>query len=410
MLVCPYCYSQFDKKDILYRCENPDDTACPKENDAPLASYFQQATFDAKRVFPAKKTFGWGGRKIAQKVNCTRCKRASTKKICPSCHNELPSSFHTTSSHIISIVGARNSGKSTYITVLIDELQRNGYKLDLAVLPQDVGENPNEVTSKRYQNRYKKILMEDYEELPQTPESEKDLYPLIYKVSTGQNRFLKNSSLYLALYDTAGESLKDRSKLEKLAKYVRSSSGVIFLLDTFEIRYVHDQLRKKLPGGLNRKHIGAYGEVIHQIIQDIQRNDRLLTRSLKDRFFNKDKKVAIPSAVVFNKLDVIIENDLLSRTTERLLSEDSHFLKSRKLDPEKVEEVSSAIFETLCDWKEEGFGRNLQKQFANHKYFAVSSLGPRFHGLPADEREIIPCRVLDPLVWILDQIGFALPK
>ena len=63
----------------------------------------------------------------------------------------------------------------------------------------------------------------------------------------------------------------------------------------------------------------------------------------------------------------------------------------------------------LSYWGEDQFISDVEKHFTNHCYFGVSALGstPK-SGILGEE--IKPHRVLDPLLWILDNIGFALPK
>ncbi|MBK8565935.1 MAG: hypothetical protein IPN76_21990 [Saprospiraceae bacterium] len=200
---CPFCYKKFSRDDIEFRCESFTSTAC-KEEDALLATYFGQPRMLANHVIPNRawseflnkkewwKVFSKTSRVfvVPDEVLCDRCKAPSRKKVCPHCHNELPTYFHKADSHIISVIGARGSGKTHYITVLINELLKKGYKLDISTIPQDVGEDRTQVTSRRYQEYYRRPLLEHGDELTKTSIA-KDLSPWSIKLPVDKRASIK---------------------------------------------------------------------------------------------------------------------------------------------------------------------------------------------------------------------------
>jgi len=46
------------------------------------------------------------------------------------------------------------------------------------------------------------------------------------------------------------------------------------------------------------------------------------------------------------------------------------------------------------------------KQFKQHSFFGVSSLGGNPNGTKIDSKGIRPRRVLDPLLWLLSEYGY----
>ncbi len=44
------------------------------------------------------------------------------QRLCGSCHSQLPAQFGDARTHLIALVGAKESGKSVYMTVLLHEL------------------------------------------------------------------------------------------------------------------------------------------------------------------------------------------------------------------------------------------------------------------------------------------------
>ncbi|MCB0567600.1 MAG: hypothetical protein KDD01_24800 [Phaeodactylibacter sp.] len=333
---------------------------------------------------------------VPEEVRCDLCSAPSRKRICPRCHNELPTFFHKADSHIISIIGARGSGKTHYITVLINELMKKGYLLDIATIPQDVGEDRRQVTSKRYSDYYKKPLYEGGKELPQTTQ-DKDLYPLIYQITSGQKGLGKTKALYLVFYDTAGENFRDAEELRKLASYLLNSSGIIFLLDTFQVPAIK---RKLKTNGIDIPDIGIdFQGVFQQLYSLLERRGMM----------QLNKRSKTPIALTFSKIDEVIRHNLMDDDiADFSIRRNSAYLDNGVYEPSELMEVNDDMRSLLSQWEEESFIADVEKRFSNTAYFGISALG----ATPVNGRieEVQPLRVLDPLVWILDKIGFALRK
>lgn len=395
-LICPFCYSSFTEKDILFRCESLNEQRCAKENDEKLAHYFGLSNFNAAHVIPAKEATLWEslfGKKVPDSMKCNSCSFISHKRICPECHNELPPFFHQAESHIISIVGARNSGKTHYITVLINELLEKGYLLDISTTPQDVGENKNQVTSKRYRNVYQTPLIDQGKELPQTQGNQKDHYPLIYKIVSGQQKWGKNKTLYLTFYDTAGENFNDAFELKRLANYISNSSGIVFLLDVLQIGEVKKELLEK---NIRVPKIGArFNDIFYQVVGLLEKNNKIKGAAGQSK---------IPLAITFSKFDELLKHGMYYRS-----SDDQYWL-TQKYSESEIDDISENIKTLLEGWGENSFVHNVSTRFSNTKYFGVSALGESpIHG-KLEDGNVHPYRVMDPLLWILDQLDFSLPK
>ncbi|MCB0629925.1 MAG: hypothetical protein R2824_02405 [Saprospiraceae bacterium] len=406
---CPYCYEKFSRDEFEFRCESFTSTAC-QEEDPKLARYFGVPHYLANRVIPNKswrdvmtkkslwKAFGKMSRMLVvpDEVKCDRCGGPSRKKICPRCHNELPTYFHKAESHIISVIGARGSGKTHYITVLIHELLKRGYKLDISTIPQDVGEDRSKVTSKRYSEEYKRPLLDRGEELTKTTIA-KDLNPLIYQITSSQKGFGKTKALYLVFYDTAGENFHDDQELKKLANYVANSSGIIFLLDTFQIPHIKNSLRSA-GNAITESGIDFQG-VFQQVYNLLEKQGLVKLKA----------RSPVPIALTFSKIDEVIRNNLLDDDIEDFsIRKNSKYLEEGFYDQAELEEVSHDMRSLLTLWEEEGFIAGVESKFSQTAYFGVSALGATPKGGKIED--VRPLRVLDPLVWILDKIGFALPK
>ncbi|MEL6867375.1 MAG: hypothetical protein AAFP19_23315, partial [Bacteroidota bacterium] len=369
--------------------------------------YFGRSTFMAKRIIKqAPPSFGRRlmSRLMKQgntKVNCDQCHKPSNKRLCPRCHNQLPTFFHQEQSHIISIIGARNSGKTHYITVLINELLRRGHLLKISTIPQDVGEDRREVTSIRYKRDYKGPLLDQQQELVQTQAS-KDLYPLIYEIaSSGEQSFGKKRVLYLAFYDTAGENFRDDEEIRKMANYVSNSSGVIFLLDTFQIPIVKKHLKGK---GLQIPDLSTdYHDVLYKVLNRFGREGHITQAGRKNK---------IPTAITLSKFDEVLRHNLLSdHLGKSSINNNSSYLQRRKYNEQEIADFSAVIKYNLEEqWHESGFVSDISTRFSNCHFFGVSALGHTPVKGKLVDGQYVPFRVMDPLLWILDQLNFVLPK
>src|SRR4051812_42726689 len=96
-LTCPYCFEKFSVAEIAFRCLNPNPTLCAPEHDPKLAKY-QRLTAGPKlnRVFTAGG-MRWNRIRLGLTGNFGKLPHCDcgepSKKVCPSCHNDLPHGF-----------------------------------------------------------------------------------------------------------------------------------------------------------------------------------------------------------------------------------------------------------------------------------------------------------------------------
>ena len=223
------------------------------------------------------------------------CGEKSFKVICPHCHNRIPKEMVKKKGYIISIIGARSSGKTNYITTLITELIRYGHCLgNIGTTPSNVANEPENKTEERFKNHFFKFLYENSKCPPQTDINDpNNRIPLIYElVQDGK------TPIYLVFYDTAGENFADIRNIAANVKFLNHSDAVIFLLDTFAVPYVHNKL--KGPLGLGDIEL-RYDKIISNLISHFEEGDS----KVKNAHYKK------PMALVFSKIDAILKNDEL---------------------------------------------------------------------------------------------------
>ena len=110
-LVCPYCVRPIDPAALRYRCPVQGDNPCLEE-------------------------FAGDGRTAG--AECPNGHGLTYLAMCPhtKCRNKLPARYLEAPRRFIGLVGLTNSGKTTYLAVLVRELKRHaGEGLDITLIP-----------------------------------------------------------------------------------------------------------------------------------------------------------------------------------------------------------------------------------------------------------------------------------
>lgn len=390
-IVCPYCFNGFKRSDVMFRCTNEN---CRLETDQNMKAFWGQ---DRKMLPAFANRLGTFARlldSMPDSAVCPLCAHTSYTVICPHCHNIIPKEMVEHKGHIISIIGARGSGKTNYITVLIDQLCRNGHNLgNLGVLASAVADDHRDCTQVRYQTDFYDVLFNKGMLPAQTRINDtKSRIPLIYTISQKGVR----KPLYLVFYDTAGENFNDPKFIAKNARFLDESDAVIFVLDTLGIETVYKTLGLPKPEA-------RYDYILNNVMAYFNK----VSKSQREAHFKK------PLALAFSKIDVVLQNrdkfESMGTDFSGLRFEhNSPYLSGEGVLMSDIDAVSYGLLSALKSWGENNFCDNIANNYKNFKLFGFSALG----GAPdaGHVRSIRPYRVLDPLVWILDQFGYPLLK
>ena len=104
---CPYCYEAHDLKTCGLKCSYN----VPGKKDVRCYTDVEK---DERGFIPNK-----------YKKPCMRCKEAKKTFYCPKANKEIPAEFLETTTKVnIALVGAKTVGKSNYIGVLVNEIQK----------------------------------------------------------------------------------------------------------------------------------------------------------------------------------------------------------------------------------------------------------------------------------------------
>ncbi|MFC4591167.1 TRAFAC clade GTPase domain-containing protein [Sphaerisporangium corydalis] len=381
-ITCPFCFARLEGNRIAFRCAGRPGRGggCEAELDETLADYLgSRAAAALPPVFSVRRP--------GRRADCPHCGRSTGWRACPECHNRLPAEYCANPGRIVALVGAKGSGKSTYIAVLLHELtNRVGAELDSSLVACD------DRTIARYKQDFARPLYGEQRLLATTrPAATEPRDPLVYLLTRtvpGRLR-TKTMSLTLVLFDTAGEDLRSRESTETHLRYLNAADAIIFLVDPLELPGAKASL-----SGLAQARGGANaGDPDSDPINVISR----VTELLRDRAGSGRLKV--PVAVALSKIDALQEGMDTQSALHRART------PSGTLDLDDREAVHEQVRALLDDWQAGMVDRYLRQHFTDFALFGLSALG----GVPGRDAVgpggIRPYRVEDPLLWLLHRFG-----
>ena len=378
--ICPFCFNKQKIHEVDFACQ---DEKCTDE-DRVYIEYWDVAARNRPTVTtgPAPGRLSFIKPKMAAKTNCRTCSKETRTRLCRTCHSVLPHTISDYEDIIIAVIGAKSSGKSHYIGILINEINKaigNAY--------HSILQSENDETIERYKNAFRNPLYKDKVLLDVTPSAQTDpsvRKPLLYTMKFNIDSKIK--VVTLSLFDTAGEDLKAQADMEKHTKYLIHSAGIICLVDPLQIDRVREEVADKDPG------------MSLPIADPNAEPSDLITRTTKliRQGLNLKEEVIIktPIAVSFSKVDAI--KSLLDVTSS--LQNESRHTETNMFNIADFEAVNSEMRSLVQAWTEGNLTNLLQLNYQNHAYFGLSALG---HAPKGKLETIEPYRVEDPFLWLL---------
>jgi hypothetical protein len=363
---CPYCYGEHSVKECGLTC-----------------SYNIMGNVDKKCKFKVEKyddQYGTGWIPLANKKKCIDCKEAAKQLFCDELKKEIPIEFLSMKSLPIALLGAKASGKSNYIGVLINEIKKKMASPFNCSLSMACNKESKEAYDDLYYGPLYKsgIVVKGTDAGIEVP-------PLIFplRFMNAKNKIVNMAAL--TFYDTAGENLDDKNQMHKFNRYITNANGIILLLDPLQVPNIRDKLTANGFNGLPDQNTEIY-DVLSMIIDVI--------RSVK----NITDQIKIPLALVFTKIDVLERYDVLPENC--CLREESEHIKRGAFVNQDFENTNIQMKDLIENWLDDDLITYIN-QFKHHSFFGVSSLGGNPTGTKIDSGGIRPRRVLDPLLWLL---------
>ena len=356
---CPYCYGVHDLKTSILKC-----------------SYNVPGKADKCHTNVQKDKTG-AVLSVADKKRCLNCKAARKAVYCNVVNKEIPSDFLNGENFSVALLGAKASGKSNYIGVLINEIKKKMTSAFNCTLSLASSEESREY----YNDHYYEPLFKNGRVVDAT--SQDEIPPLIFplRFMDKKNRMTKVAAL--SFYDTAGENLDSPDQMVVNNRYIPNAHGIILLLDPLQVPSIRERLKDKIP--LPAQNTDVI-EILSRIVETI-RNVKNIRGTIKT-----------PLALAFTKIDALEEFDILR--DDSCLKEESEHLKRGMFVKTDFESVNIEMQDVLENWMD-GELEQLMKNFENYAFFGLTSLGGVPNGNKLSTDKISPRRVLDPLLWLL---------
>jgi ABC-type dipeptide/oligopeptide/nickel transport system ATPase component len=384
--VCPFCFHRINPERLWYQCLGRGNTECKKQVD----DVREKLTKSTRETYP---TFA-PPEGVSGPAKCPTCGGKTNLRACPECHTALPSDFADSKSPMIGLVGSKGSGKTVLMTVLVKQMRDAiGKRYDADIrLATDNPDGHQGISD--YQANRETPLFRSGNLPPPTSAlgagARQHAAPVLLRWRQETSRMGRTSikSTMLSFVDSAGEDLNDVSTALTL-QYLAVCEGLIVVLDPFALPGARARLN--LPDAAIKVNDDAPLDVVANITEMLRVEHNI----------RKSRKIAIPVAVVFTKIDAFFatmdrRNPLMS-TARPVAAYDN-------TDGQAVHEHMLA---QLHKWHAQDIDTHMRLYYGDFRYFGVSSLGaePDYENFAVAAGGVRPHRVEDPVLWLLSKSG-----
>ena len=383
---CPYCYHRIDMNALAFRCTghgNGTKPPCTKGPDEARARAL--ALNMSEHVLPsflptAEKPVAKG------KATCPKCGDVTGVRVCPVCHTPLPSGLGDAASQLIGMVGAPSTGKTVFMTVLLHQLL-NGIARRYGASVEIVGDTPDGQSSAaaKWAAEYERPLFVKRQMFEATRQGRNGRQPPFVVQWRQPRRILgidRTRTMALSFYDQSGEDISRQESINA-HHYLTAASGLMLLLDPLQLPLVHDVIT--VPERMAVQDAESPLNVLTRVTEMLRTTNGVPIR----------KKVTIPVAVVFTKVDALFP----------VLGEHHPIRQAPAAGAGYDEAAGRAVHEhvraLLHEWGAENVDTHLRLNYSTFRYFAVSALGAPPVGRDLAPGDIRPLRVDEPLLWLM---------
>lgn len=249
-IVCPFCMARFAANNVVfrhnerdlraagrpveeYRCADPYRKAYFARHGLPAGGAQDNRVVDPGYLPEECKTYSEG---LLIRLRCAEGYQME-ERLCPFCHSRLYASAGRLPMQQMAIIGATNSGKTTFEAAMIHQMTRSGMgcinnTLDETGRLDNVVQENVQLLLKRSGQRLGKLNQPDAGEWGAT---ENYHGPYIFSVAPGGGA----AAFSLAFYDLPGEHFRNNINLIKLrAPYIASAKTCLCLIDLNNIASV----------------------------------------------------------------------------------------------------------------------------------------------------------------------------
>ena len=389
---CPFCFRRIDTSRLAYQCSGRGNIPCKKEEDPDRV----RLTGSHQESFPTFIAMtGPGMVKPGMAKHCPVCGGEARRRACPKCHTVLPIDFAGSKSPMVGLVGAKGSGKTVLMTVLVRQLREvigRRFEADIRIAT----DNPNGQQGLTAYQESREVPLYNGRSLPPGTERQgsaarQRTTPVVLRwrqESTGLvgNRALR--STVLSFVDTAGEDLNDQETTFTL-EYISVCDALIVTIDPFALPGARARL--SLPPEATQVADDVPLDVVSRITELLRTEHRV----------KRKKRIRIPVALVFTKIDAFYK--MLDRQNP-IMATSAALPIYDNADGQNVHEHMLAL---LHEWNAANIENHMRLNYSDYRYFGVSALGaePDYRSGTLAPGGVQPHRVEDPVLWLLAKAG-----
>lgn len=306
--------------------------------------------------------------------------KKTERRICPHCHNLLPRFYGKDEIKFISVIGITSSGKTVYLSQLIDNLEDDLEKVGCSVI----------YSAESTEFRKNHLVRRGY---PLPAGTVVRFVPPLYFTIQG------NRNVTLVAYDIAGEACVDVERISTYGNFIKNSDGIIMLIDPGQFKGLHAALESSS----------------NQLSSDEEKASPTAVISAVHGAFmgGKQGMSPIPIAVTVSKSDMLF--DLTDSSGERLIPVHSNIRQDvtqtsdRSFNYVDYQNVNADIT-TMVSNLFPALHTTITKNFSNYGYFAVSALGCDVELMEdgitwTPAMDPMPRRIEEPFCWMLKRWG-----
>lgn len=351
---CPFCIKEVAQNNVEYICSYCNNTS---------------------RNFQIKNAV----------AKCNNCSQNTIRVRCPHCHKELPYGILGCEHQLISIIGAKGSTKSHFLTVLIERLCNDvAYNMGFSFRP-----STGDVID-RYVKDFKNKIYAERVPLDVTKSAlgldSFERQPLTFQFQSRHS--FSHKPRLISFYDVAGEDLYHDEGVRSVARHVCFSSGIIFLIDPLQLEGIRNQVSGSLP------------VVDHNALAVLNKTATIIR---SERQIPVRKKIRIPIAICLSKLDTINplfkENSVFYGMNDFIYGSPHTFNKG--IVSKDLNSVNEEVIYYLQKYGAKQIINDADSHYTQYHFFGLSALGCQPDMVRNNIPRFNPYRVEDPFLWII---------
>ncbi|KAB1644315.1 hypothetical protein F8O06_09685 [Pseudoclavibacter sp. CFCC 14310] len=380
---CPYCFATIDADSAAWVCNSG---LCEAAEDLVASQFSFEPVYVGpmlQQQRPPDAPRSWS---LADGVCCRSCGHPM-QEACVNCHRTLPPNWRQTNTVCISMSGARTTGKSLYVAVVVQQLRAWAQQVGTAMMPAD------ENTQQNYKEIYEDPLYAERGLMQMTPSAKTGTSyqrePLIFSLGRVQG-----VPWHLVIRDVAGEDMENPPQGDQFS-FLAHADAIFFMFDPLTVKNVRDRLIDLIPAP------GMLGGEPISVLANLLRLTEYRPQSL---------------AIILSKFDAVQAlKDVDDADFSPIMSNSGAalFRDPSRLSPQYdqndgallSEEVRSLLFRLGAQDIVSSVENSATGQPIPHRFFAVSALGESPEGEELSERGIVPFRCLDPMKWAMSNQG-----